>query len=233
MKPPNTAAPSVQNKPAKIMEDNLPKEFTAIVAAAGKSRRYGSPKLLELLPGTGVSVIEHLVQQLFRGGASRVIVVLGPPGQQPYDQIAQLAASAGGTAIQIDPHPAEMIDSVKAGLSHYLKHFQPEAGSACYILMTPADLPGISPEYVRKLLSECRLRTESLIRGQTLAGRGVHPVAIRQELIGKILQSPMPDGLKALWSDSLIERHEFLWEEPDVAHDLDFPHDWKNFTENG
>jgi len=58
-------------------------------------------------------------------------------------------------------------------------------------------------------------------------------VALHQYLIEKIMESPMKQGLKELWSDTLIDRHEFLWAEPDVAHDLDFPHDWKNFTENG
>lgn len=215
------------------MEDTPAKEYTAIVAAAGKSRRYGSPKLLEVLPGTGVSLIEHLVQQLVKGGVSRVIVVLGPPGLEPYDQIAGRVTSAGGMAIQIDPQPAEMIDSIKAGLSHYLSYDVSMAEKPGHIMITPADLPGISPDYVRKLICECRLRTEWLIRGKTASGRGVHPVALHQYLIEKIMESPMKQGLKELWSDTLIDRHEFLWAEPDVAHDLDFPHDWKNFTENG
>lgn len=208
------------------------KDFTAIIAAAGRSRRYGSPKLLEVVPGQGLRLIEKVISQLLEAGVAHVVTVLGPSGQPPYNEIGRLAEKAGSTVVYVDPHPPEMIDSVKAGLRHYQAHLKHLPGKADHLLVMPADLPGISSTYISKLMYESSLRKEQLVRGLTGAGRGVHPVAISSGLIEKILESPMSHGLKSLWDDSLINRYEFLWDKPDVAHDLDFPQDWKNFTEN-
>ena len=58
----------------RIKTNGLP----VILAAAGRSRRYGRPKLLEPVPGTDKLLIQHVMEQLTEGGAGPVVVVLGP-----------------------------------------------------------------------------------------------------------------------------------------------------------
>ena len=185
-----------------------------IVAAAGQSRRYGRPKLLEPMPGVQKTLIRHVVEQLAAGGLTKVVVVLGPQSEEPYGFIGSESSAGGGFALHLDPGPAEMRDSIASGIRHLERMIseglQPEP---THVLFTPADIPGMSSAYVLELTRRCQVRSESLIRGVTPLGRGMHPVALAWSQRHTIDGIPSNKGLNELWKGFGLSSHEWLWNE--------------------
>lgn len=221
------------------MTDSLSKKhhkldyLPVILAAAGRSRRYGRPKLLESVPGTDRSLISKVIEHLIVGGACPVVAVLGPGSVEPYDLIGRQVQNHGGVALHIDPHPEEMRDSIVAGI----KNIEEWGRAAClpcpsHILFTPADLPNLTSSYVMELIRCCRNKTESLIRGVTPEGRGMHPAALAWKDRHKIDEIPGHLGLNELWGMSELTRYEWVWHDTYGHLDLDNPQDWKNFRQS-
>ena len=216
----------------RALERIKPKGLPVILAAAGRSRRYGRPKLLESVPGTDKLLIQHVMEQLTEGGAWPVIVVLGPTSVEPYGLIGNHVQTHGGVALHIDPHPEEMRDSIVAGI-RYLEGWikasmQPDPS---HILFTPSDLPNMNLAYVRALIQCCQVRADSLIRGVTPEGRGMHPVGLSWTDRHAIDRIPSHLGLNELWKNPELNRFEWTWHDSYGHLDLDNPQDWKNFRQ--
>ena len=205
----------------------------AIIAAAGQSRRYGSPKLLVPLPGKSITLIEHVVGELLIGGAAPALVVTGPANEEPYKRIGELAAIAGAQVIHKSPAPNEMIDSILAGMDALKQSRKIADWSNSHLLITPADLPGISASFVRKLIEISNSTPQPMVRGLTPEGRGIHPVSIHLTLLENDLLALKSEGLKSLWKDPEIGRLEFNWHNSQISCDLDNPRDWDQFAPNG
>jgi CTP:molybdopterin cytidylyltransferase MocA len=216
----------------RALERIKPKGLPVILAAAGRSRRYGRPKLLESVPGTDKLLIQHVMEQLTEGGAWPVIVVLGPTSVEPYDLIGNHVKTHGGVALHIDPHPEEMRDSIVAGINYlegWIKaSMQPDPS---HILFTPSDLPNMNLAYVRALIQCCQVRADSLIRGVTPEGRGMHPVGLSWTDRHAIDRIPSHLGLNELWKNPELNRFEWTWHDSYGHLDLDNPQDWKNFRQ--
>ena len=212
----------------RIKTNGLP----VILAAAGRSRRYGRPKLLEPVPGTDKLLIQHVMEQLTEGGAGPVVVVLGPIEVETYSLIGNQVEIHGGVALHIDPHPEEMRDSIVAGIK-YLEGWIRSAiqPAPSHILFTPSDLPNMNSAYVRALIQCCQVRPESLIRGVTPEGRGMHPVGLAWNDRHEIDRIPGHLGLNELWNKPELNRYEWTWNDSYGHLDLDNPQDWKNFRQ--
>jgi len=205
--------------------------FPIVIAAAGTSSRYGRPKLLETFPGQKVTLIEHVVRECLEGGAGPVIVVLGPVSVAPYDQIGSKAGMPGGRVLHVDPAPGEMRQSIEHGIG-YLENVLEDASQRRpdYFGFMPADLPAIASGFVRELIAHTRERGKNtLVRGITPQGRGLHPVAMRWEDRSAISDLPEDRGLNALWQNPQLSRTEFFYAVESMRHDLDNPQDWQKF----
>lgn len=204
-----------------------------IVAAAGQSRRYGRPKLLEPMPGRQeIKLIDHVVSTLASGGAGTILVVMGPADQPPYDMISKTLRSSGGQALHKSPAPVEMRDSIQAGIDRLevmLAETQTPAPS--HVLFTPADIPGITSGYVQALIKVCHSSQAELIRGVTPEGRGVHPVALAWAQRDRVRQIPPDKGLNELWGCPELRRLDWMWDAPNSHLDLDNPRDWDKFRQ--
>lgn len=212
----------------------IPSPLPVIVAAAGQSRRYGRPKLLELMSGCNEkSLIGHVVTSLATGGAGTILVVMGPADQPPYDLINKELIASGGIPLHVSPAPLEMRDSIQAGIGRLEKLLsETQTVEPSHFLFMPADLPGISPAYVAKLIKTCTEHEASLIRGLTPQGRGVHPVAVAWRDRHKIREIPPDQGLNQLWNMPELVRHEWAWHEEKTRFDLDNPQDWDKFRQD-
>jgi CTP:molybdopterin cytidylyltransferase MocA len=172
------------------------------------------------------------MEQLTEGGAGPVVVVLGPISVEPYGVIGNHVQTHGGVALHIDPHPEEMRDSIVAGI-RYLEGWinasmQPDPS---HILFTPSDLPNMNLAYVRALIQCCQVRADSLIRGVTPEGRGMHPVGLSWTDRHAIDRIPSHLGLNELWKNPELNRFEWTWHDSYGHLDLDNPQDWKNFRQ--
>ncbi len=217
-----------QNAKVNLMDTSAP--FPIVIAAAGTSSRYGRPKLLELLPGQPVTLIEHVVRECLLGGAGPVVVVLGPVSIAPYDLIGTKAGMPGAQVLHVDPAPGEMRQSIEHGIG-YLESLLVDTSERRpdYFGFMPADLPAIASGFVQELIAHTRERRETLVRGMTPQGRGLHPVAMRWKDRTAISELPEDRGLNALWQNPLLTRTDFFYAVESMCHDLDNPQDWQKF----
>lgn len=201
-----------------------------MVACAGMSRRYGSPKLLAKLPGTSQSLISHVISELVAGGANPVLAILGPESEHHFREIAKHVKLAGGMALHCTPAPAEMLQSIQFGIRFLNELIQrDDAFRPDFLLFTPADLPATNREFVARQIQHCLSQPADLIRGQTPQGRGIHPVGMKWHITNLLNNLDTSIGLKTLWLMPELTRFEWVWNCTQIFHDLDNPHDWEKF----
>jgi nicotine blue oxidoreductase len=176
----------------------------------------GTPKaLLEL---RGETFLSRAVAALRAGGCEPVIVVVGPREDPDASAIAHLAASLGA-GIAINPIPgSEQIDSLRHGLSGITG--VPEA-----VVVTPVDAPDTPGDVVEQLITA--VRDGGAIALPVYNGRRGHPLVIRGELIGEVMENELPEGMR-----TLLRRHtdrivEVTTDTSGVLLDVDTPEDYR------
>lgn len=134
--------------------------ITAILLAAGESRRMGSPK--PLLDWGGETLIEYQVDQLRKGGVEEVIAVLGHAARK----VRPLAERAGATIAMNLDYREGRASSLRAGA------FALPSG-AREIAVLSVDQP--RPANVIRALLESHLKSGALITLPTYEGKHGHP----------------------------------------------------------
>ena len=189
---------------------------TALLPAAGASRRMGRPKLF--LPYQGGTIVGSLVASLRAAGVERIVLVIAPG-----DEELRAWAEASGLIVAVNPEPERgMLSTIQEGLAA----LGPVSET---LLISPADLPAVRPETIAEVV---RRREEA---GAPLAlpvwrGRHGHPLAIAPELIPEIAGLDPAIGLR-----QLRDRHAAatLWidvDDPGAVQDVDTPQDYEALT---
>jgi molybdenum cofactor cytidylyltransferase len=160
---------------------------TAIVLAAGESRRMGTLK--PLLPFGSGSVIGQVVHSLQACPIDAVLVVVGHRG-------AEIAAQlASGVSIIENPNYLQgMLSSVQAGVAA-------ADPAAELFLIALADQPSIPPEVIRHLIEVFDERRPGLLV-PTFDGRRGHPLLIDARYRDEIAALDPAVGLR-----ELLQRH--------------------------
>lgn len=141
---------------------------SAVILAAGLSRRMGQPKLL--LPLGTRTVIEHVVDRVSRANIREVIVVLGAWHQE----IANLLTPRN-VKLCYNPRYAEgQASSVAAGSAAVSEDSEG-------IMFVPGDLPLIVPEYLNRLIEEF-YRSQALIVKSMAGTPAIFSTKLRQAL---------------------------------------------------
>jgi len=115
--------------------------ITAIVLAAGESRRMGSVNKLLLRFGE-TTLIEHVVRTVCQSEAGDVIVVVG----HEADRVRAVLEGRHVTVVENDRYPEGMTTSIHAGV----RAASPEATGFMICL---SDLPLIEPEELNRLIA--------------------------------------------------------------------------------
>lgn len=197
--------------------------IAAIVPAAGLSRRMGRPKpLLEI---DGMSLIVRVVRALRDGGADRVIVVAPPAGRMESAAIVREAGAAGGEVVVLASETADMRASIEAALDRI-----EEGGDVEAILLAPADLPGIAPALVERVIRAGRGSPGSIARPRAGAKRG-HPVYLPRGVVDGIRSLPAGLGVNALVDDPARRVVEVEVEGSESLADVDTPEDYRRWID--
>jgi molybdenum cofactor cytidylyltransferase len=105
---------------------------TALLPAAGASRRMGRPKLF--LPYQGGTIVGSLVASLRAAGVERIVLVIAPG-----DEELRAWAEASGLIVAVNPEPERgMLSTIQEGLAA----LGPVSET---LLISPADLPAALP----------------------------------------------------------------------------------------
>ena len=184
----------------------------AIIAAAGRSRRMGSPKAL--LKHGDQTFLGHLIDTFVGGGVSPVVVVLGAGAEKIA---AAVDLSRGTLAVNRDPR-TEMIDSIRLG-ERYLP------GDVDAVWVTPVDAPFVSVELIAALRDAWPVDEDGAAAVVPVAG-GVqgHPVLLSRQAL---YHPAADDGLRGLLGRDAgtLQVVEVPWEDARVTADLNTPGD--------
>jgi molybdenum cofactor cytidylyltransferase len=189
---------------------------TAIVLAAGLSRRMGRPKLL--LDLRGKPVIRHTVERLVAAAAmDEILVVVGP-------EHAALERALGGLSVRLVVNPAPEAgqgSSVSAGI-------QALSARATAALIALGDQPGIAVEVIRKLRAALETPGKSIAAPRYTDGLG-NPVIFAAAVFPELAALPGDRGAR-----SVVERDPARLAVVEIASampsDLDTPEDYERLS---
>ncbi|MGH9399706.1 MAG: nucleotidyltransferase family protein [Thermoanaerobaculia bacterium] len=188
-------------------------KLSAVVVAAGLSRRMGGEKIL--LRFGGATVLERVLSTLAAADLSDCVVVLRPD----VPQAAEIARRAGARVV-INPRPQdEMLLSIRMGIAQ----ISPET-DAFYVW--PADHPAVAAETLGRLAGEAGRGRVAL---PVHAGRRGHPALIGSDLIDDIADIPEGSGLRHLWRARPEVLVDVPVNDPGVLLDLDTPEDYERW----
>jgi molybdenum cofactor cytidylyltransferase len=191
-------------------------KISAIVLAAGESRRMGTNKLL--LDVGGQALVERVVNALLRSAVDRVIVVAGFERQS----VQQLFKRQDVRVVYNRQYQEGMASSIREGL----RHLSPDDHG---VLIALADHPFLRSQIVDRLIETYR-KTRRGIVCPTYQGKRGHPVVFNVKRYAEPLSRLQGD----IGGRTVIEAHEedvveVAVDSPAVIMDID---SWEDYKES-
>jgi len=188
--------------------------IAAVVAAAGRSRRMGSPK--QLLAWGDSTVIATVAQNLTAADAAPVLCVVGHRQAEMREALANTAAQ---TVFNPDYIEGEMLSSYQAGIRAL-------AETDCVgTLIALGDQPHIPVAIIRQALEQAQVTPDKLVIPSYNMRRG-HPFYVPRQLWLELLALSGDETLR-----TLLMRHpdEIVYVNVDSAailRDMDTPEEY-------
>jgi CTP:molybdopterin cytidylyltransferase MocA len=185
----------------------------AIILAAGRSARFGSPKALAAAGDT--SFVRRIVGALREGGAAGAVVVVREDDRALQDEVARDAPFARAV-----PNP----DADRGQLSSLLVGLDAvDRDGVDGVIVTLVDMPLVSSRTVRTLLERSRRSHAPVVRA-VHDGRHGHPVVFRREAFAVLRGADPSVGAKAAVRALATEDVEVA--DRGVVEDVDTPGDY-------
>ena len=138
---------------------------TAVILAAGRGSRMGSPK--QLLPLDGRPLLQHVIDAAAAAPLAGIVLVLGQAAQE----VAAAVHLPPGARVVVNPRWDEgQATSLRAGLDTI-----PESVHGALVLL--GDQPEVRPDAIRALAEAHRLGGAPILRA-AYRGRASHPVVL-------------------------------------------------------
>jgi molybdenum cofactor cytidylyltransferase len=173
---------------------------TAIILAAGQSRRMGGPNKL-LASFDGKPLVRRIAEQALASKANPVIVVTGHRGEDVSDTLA-------GLEIRIVHNPDfadGLATSLKTGLAAV-----PASASGALILL--ADMPNVTHAVIDRLVDAFRARQGAAIVLPTFNGKRGNPVLWPRAFFPELLEVSGDTGAR-----HILSRHEDALERVEIG----------------
>jgi molybdenum cofactor cytidylyltransferase len=188
------------------------KEVTAILLAAGRSRRMGAFK--PLLPFGDRTVVECCIDSLRGAEIDDIVVVVGHRAEDVREHLKHSQVS-----FAVNPAPeSEMSASIALAVEQV-------RGDAKAPLLALVDHPAVPPAVIRILIEEWQ-RGATLVQPEH-AERGGHPVLIDMVYRNELLALDPAQGLRALFAAHPEQVRRVPVESPYVARDMDTWEDYR------
>ena len=189
---------------------------TAILLAAGQSKRMGTNKLL--LEVGEKTLVERMVDVLSKSRVDRIIVVVGFEA----DRVRERLAGRDVDVVFNHQYREGMAGSIRAGLRWIGR-------GSNGVLIALADHPLLTPETIDRLIDGYR-RTEKGIVCPTYRGERGHPVIFNLRKYGEALSKLEGD----MGGKGVVETHrddvlEIAVDSPGVIRDIDRWEDYQEF----
>lgn len=192
----------------------------AVIPAAGRSRRMGSPK--QLLPYGDRTVLESVIETVLAAPTSGLAVVTHTAVANELD----LTEDPRFVTVINDDAESQMLDSIRLGIEAAQGAFEPTPDSG--ILVCPGDMPWIDVPTVTACIVAFADRHEGIIVATHQGKRG-HPIIVPLSMIAELGAIPT-GGLAELLTRHPDKIHCVECPTPGVTHDLDTPGDYDRIT---
>lgn len=191
-----------------------PVVISAVILAAGASRRMRQPKML--LPWGDSVVIQKVVSTLVDSGVSRPVMVTGRSAEE-IKQVIQ----ADSIIWVHNPNfeTTEMLQSLKIGLRHL-----PEEATAFLIVL--GDQPQIEPVVIRQIIAEYIMNQRKIIIPSYQFRRG-HPWLVSRDLLPELLVLPEDATLRQFLNAHTDAIYYLNVDNSSVLMDLDTPAEYE------
>jgi len=191
--------------------DEQPRVF-AVIPAAGQSRRFGAPKQLHAIDGT--PILDHVLTAMVDSDVDAVVLVTR---NEIWNELGDAWTSNVAVVFNEDPQ-AEMIDSVRLGISAVVEAFSPTATDG--VLICPGDLPFIRADDVAKCLAAFRADPSRIVVAAHGDRRG-HPLIFPASLVNAVRSPMCDDGLNRLCQEYSELVKQVSCDSPGVIRDID------------
>ncbi len=194
------------------MPEKINTDFTAILLAAGQSKRFGAAKLLHPL-NDGIPLGLIAAQKLCEVFES-VLVVINPHSPE-------LAQRYRALDVQVIVHP-----NAEQGLGTSLAQGIAHSSESQGWLIALADMPFIQVETMHAV-------AESLMKGARIAapcyqGKRGHPVGFAKQFKDELLQLAQDTGANQLLKRYAEQTHLISTDDIGILQDIDTPDDLLN-----
>ena len=190
--------------------------ISALILAAGQSRRMGVPKLL--LPLGVHPLIARVADAVLASSVHETCVVVGPDSAGIRQALAVRAVR-----FVVNPHPDEgMLSSVRCGL----RAVSPATKAVLVVL---GDQPGLTTAIINRLFEVSRVGGKGLVL-PTHGGQRGHPLLLDLRYREEILHGYDQTGLRGLLQAHPDAVTEVEMPSPAVLEDMDTPEDYQRIT---
>ena len=189
--------------------------ITAIVLAAGESKRMGEPKML--MPWGKSTVLQTVISTFQTSGINDILVVTGGAHQQVESLIGQTVQ----TIFNEDYEKGEMLSSIQLGLSAKMN----EASAALICL---GDQPQVTERSVRSVCDAFMKNKSPIVVPSYEMHRG-HPWLLARPLWDELLQMKSPRTPRDFLKKHARKIHYVNVDTSSVIEDLDTPEDYLKY----
>ena len=190
--------------------------ITAIILAAGESKRMGQPKML--LPWGEGTVLSHVITVFQKAGAEEILVVTGGAREQVENAISHLPIK---TVYNKDFTNGEMLSSIQCGIRALTSQTQAA-------LIGLGDQPQVQERSVR-MVCDAFIKTKSNIVVPSYQMRRGHPWLIARPLWDGLLKLEHPQSPRDFLNAHSENIHYANTDDPGVLADLDTPDDYQRW----
>jgi len=190
--------------------------ISAIIPAAGQSKRMGRPKLL--LPWGKTTVLGHIIDVLQTSEIDDIVVVTGGERARVEESIVDLRVRI---AYNEDYANDNMLSSLQFGITAQLPGTQAT-------LICLGDQPQVQERSVRLVCESFRKTSASLVVPSHQMRRG-HPWLIARALWNDLLEMDFPQTPRDFLNVHAEEIKYVEVDTPSVILDLDTPEDYLKF----
>ena len=192
--------------------------ISALILAAGESKRMGRPKML--LPWGNTTVLGHVISTYKSAGVEEILVVTGGA----HEQIEEIVNLHKVRSVFNEQYSGgEMLSSLQRGLQVLL----PNRDTVQAALIGLGDQPQIQTRTVQVICEAYRSRPSQLIVPSFQMRRG-HPWLVENSLWQELLEMRAPLSPRDFLSGHADEIRYVEVDTPSIFADLDTPEDYQN-----
>jgi len=192
--------------------------ITAIILAAGKSTRMGSPKML--LPWGDTTIMEHVIAVFSNAGIKDILVVTGGARERVEAVILECEKRYPVRSVHNKEFKTgEMLSSIQCGLQDLLER---GVGAAMIGL---GDQPQVQENSVR-LLMKAFLETKSPLVVPSFQMRRGHPWLVVSSLWNELIEMDSTQTPRNFLNAHAKDIYYVNMDTPTILSDLDTPDDY-------